>query len=728
MGFFEDRFSLDLKSKTEENNIAVFGCVRISVLTSRLIRVEQKANRFLDLPTQSVWYRSFESPDFSAEIKNGKIIVKTGDCTFLIGKNGKLLKVITKEGKSVTDFKSGNLKGTKRTLDMTYGKVKLGRGILSKNGVALLDDKKSLVINSDGTLAPFSRKKDYYVFAYSRNYREALCDFFRLTGNTPLLPRYTLGNWWSRYKAYTQQEYLDLMARFKKENIPLSVATIDMDWHWVDVVKKFGKSAKNSSFPKNPSELCQGWTGYSWNTDLFPDYKEFLKKLKEMKLHITLNVHPSMGVRWFEDSYKDFAKFMGIDPNSKKQIKFDMTDKHFVEAYFKLLHYGYEKDGVDFWWIDWQQGKKSKIKGLDPLWALNHYHYLDSTKSKNKGVILSRFAGAGSHRYPLGFSGDTAIYWSCLRFQPYFTATASNIGYGWWSHDIGGHRGGRHNDELYLRWLQFGIFSPVNRLHSTKNKPLGKEPWNYSAEVNSLAVKAMQFRKRLIPYIYSANYICHNFGKMLIEPMYYQYPYEEKAYKYKNQYFFGSELIVAPITRKTDSRTETAFTEVWLPEGEYTDIFTNRIYKGSREIKMFRSLDSIPVLAKSGAIIPLDCNLTDNETALPEALEVLVFNGNNTYKLYEDNNDSEDEEYKLFVTTFEVKDISKKLTFTVSCEGEPLVNNRKYILSFRNIKSCDKITVNGCEFTVDENKDYLSLTAKNCKSEFFVELEEYKKL
>ena len=102
-----------------------------------------------------------------------------------------------------------------------------------------------------------------------------------------------------------------------------------------------------------------------------------------------------------------------------------------------------------------------------------------SLEAVERPLTLSRFAGAGSHRYPLGFSGDTAIYWSALKFQPYFTATASNIGYGWWSHDIGGHRGGIHDGELYLRWLWFGVFSPINRLHSTSNELMGKEPWNY---------------------------------------------------------------------------------------------------------------------------------------------------------------------------------------------------------------------------------------------------------
>ena len=139
---------------------------------------------------------------------------------------------------------------------------------------------------------------------------------------------------------------------------------------------------------------------------------------------------------------------------------------------FKYLHHPNERNGVDFWWIDWQQGSNSKIEGLDPLWMLNHYHYLDNKRNGKRGLILSRYAGIGSHRYPIGFSGDSVISWDSLDFQPYFTANASNVGYGWWSHDIGGHMNGIKDDELATRWVQFGVFSPIMSclLYTSKDK------------------------------------------------------------------------------------------------------------------------------------------------------------------------------------------------------------------------------------------------------------------
>ncbi|OYP01477.1 hypothetical protein CG709_10995, partial [Lachnotalea glycerini] len=202
----------------------------------------------------------------------------------------------------------------------------------------------------------------------------------------------------------------------------------------------------------------------------------------------------------------------------------------------------------------------------DPLWVLNHYHFLDHSKGKERPLILSRFAGIGSHRYPVGFSGDSIISWDSLDFQPYFTATASNVGYCWWSHDIGGHMMGKYNEELQIRWLQFGVFSPILRLHSSAGAFNHKEPWNYSVETEKIMSQYMKLRHSLIPYLYSMNYRTHTCAIPLIIPMYYEYPEETAAYHSPNEYFFGSELIVLPITSVVSEEIKVAKVSFWLPE------------------------------------------------------------------------------------------------------------------------------------------------------------------
>lgn len=697
--------------------------VRITALSDYLLRVEtQTGSVFCDDATQCVMCRNFADPAFSTEKQDeNTYLIKTGKCTFRFDFHSKkMMYVVLEDGRKVTDFDQGNLKGTCRTLDGTNGRTKLSPGIVSKNGVAVLDDSGSLIIRSDGQIVPRKCKgSDLYFFAHGYKYEEALKDYFRLTGFPPLIPRFALGNWWSRYKAYTQDEYIALMKKFIAKKIPITVATVDMDWHWVKVVEKFGKDAQDKKDKRGVLELFYnftnpGWTGYSWNTDLFPQPKAFLQWLKEHNFKVTMNLHPASGCKFYEDAYKEFCAFMGIDPESKKQIHFDITDPKFMEGYFRFLHHPLEEDGVDFWWIDWQQGTKTGIPGLDPLWALNHYHYLDNGRNSHRPLILSRFAGAGSHRYPLGFSGDTAQSWPTLDFQPYFTATASNIGYTWWSHDIGGHHFGERDDELYLRWVQFGVFSPIMRLHSTSNEFMGKEPWKYRADVEYFATKALRFRHRMIPYIYTANRLTAEQGIPLVRPMYYSHPEDERAYQAPNQYYFGAELIVCPITKKTDAQTGLAGVKVFLPEGRYTDIFNGRIYTGNREAYLYRDESAIPVLAREGAIIPLSMNDTKNDSGNPTDLELLIYRGTNSYTLYEDDGYSNDYLNGAFAeTVFSVSEKENSLCITAEkAKGDlsVLPQKRNYLFTFRDITNAEKteVTVNGAAV------DFHAATEEGC--------------
>ncbi len=697
MSEFSKRFKIDCSPVAKNNQIIVRGQTRFTVITPCLLRVEVEPNgNFCDEPTQSVWFRDFCDTTFQIDDGGNKIEIKTEQASFVYSLlNGKMLSIELADGRLVTDYKSGNLKGTCRTLDITAGIIKLNDGVCSKNGVAILDDSKTLAIKEDGSILPREHKeKDQYYFAYGNDYIGATSDLYRLTGKVPLIPRYALSNWWSRYKAYSQDEYLSLMDKFKENEIPITVATVDMDWHWVNIKEKFGKDSHKKGNHLNFMEYVYdiwstGWTGYSFNTELFPDYEGFLRKLKADNYHITFNLHPSMGVRWFENQYEDMCKAMGQDPKLKEAVKFDITDKKFTENYFDILHHPFEEKGVDFWWIDWQQGKNTAVKGLDPLWALNHYHFMDNARDNHRPLILSRFCGAGSQRYPLGFSGDTTQTWKSLDFQPGFTATASNIAYPWWSHDIGGHCWGKKDDELYLRWVQLGVFSPVMRLHSTNNEFAGKEPWNYSGHVSRLATDALRLRHKLLPYIYTMNYRTHTECRAICEPMYYAYPEKQEAYNCRNEFFFGTELIVAPITEHTSAKTNLASVKVWLPKGRYTDIFTGRIYEGEQVVTMYRDLDSVPVLAREGSIIPMSQNDRTNDCSNPEVLELLVYRGNNTFTLYEDDGNSLSyQKGEYLKTAFTVQENDGNVTFSIEkAEGDIAVvpENRTYVVKFKDV-------------------------------------------
>ena len=666
--------------------------LRITVLTSRLLRLETGA--FTDMPTQTVWNRNFPTVPCEKEQKGAVFTIRTADATFEIDvRTGKMRSITLKDGSVVREFEKGNLLGTARTLDAVNGATKLDKGIMSRTGVAVMDDSTSLLLDQNGAILPRAQCTDLYFFAYGHDYLGCLRDFFALTGPVPLIPKFALGNWWSRYRAYTQEEYLQLMQEFIRRRLPITVATIDMDWHWTDVYERFGIDAypgEGITFQEKwYNSKLPGWTGYSWNRELFPDHRKLLNWLKREGFHVTLNVHPSQGIRPFEDCFADACARMGYDASFKSRIPFDIADPKFVEAYLDAAHHPHEADGVDFWWLDWQQGKNTAIPGLDPLWALNHYHTLDSGRGEQRPLILSRYAGLGSHRYPLGFSGDTFCTWESLDFQPYFTNTAANAGYTWWSHDIGGHQYGIQDDELYVRWLQYGVFSPINRLHSTNSDFMGKEPWKRSFTANCVAEKFLRLRHRLIPYLYTANQQTHTQGIPICMPMYYLHDCED-AYRCKNEYIFGSKLLVCPITKPADKQLNLASADVWLPEGRWTDFFTDRIYRGGQWVTMHRDIDSIPVLAGEGTILPMYQSGESNDLSLDQPLEIHIWRGSGSYALYEDDGETNCTDH--VITRMEVTERDNSLRFVIHpAEGnrQLLPETRKIRLVFRDVLTAD---------------------------------------
>lgn len=648
---------VELKPIANAKNIIQGEHYRITILTAGLIRLEYDEDGcFEDRATQVVWNRDFAPAEFTVKETEEELKITTDRVYVIYNKKefssfGLSIQVrgnisayssIWHYGEEVDD-----LRGTARTLDCVDGACELEHGLMSRNGFAVLDDSMSLILREDGWVEPRKKGvKDIYFWGYGHDYLECLDAFYHLCGKTPMIPRYALGNWWSRYFEYTEESYMALVEQFHKEQIPFTVAVIDMDWHLVNIDPKYGS----------------GWTGYTWNKDFFPDPKRFLTWLHDNGMQVTLNVHPADGVRGHEDAYPEMAKAMGVDAEHEEPVNFDITDPKFLDAYFEILHHPLEDEGVDFWWLDWQQGSNCKIEGLDPLWMLNHYHYLDSARNGKRPITFSRYAGPGSHRYPLGFSGDTHTTWDSLDFQPYFTNTASNIGYGWWSHDIGGHMFGYRNDEMMVRWLQYGVFSPINRLHSTKDDFWKKEPWEYGMEKRQVMDDFLRLRHKMLPYLYTMNYRAYKENQPLIWPMYYTHPEEEEAYVRKNQYWFGDAFMVAPITSPNLDPINMGKVDVWLPEGTYIDLFTNMIYRGGRNVTMYRYMDTIPVLAKAGAIVPMTEEIFGTEAVKnPSSLVLNVYAGaDGSFTLYEDDNVSE--AYK--------EDHCAKTTYTFNWEKE----------------------------------------------------------
>lgn len=688
----KEYFRIQAESKSRKENIVVGPCYRISVLTAGLIRLEySNQGIFEDRPTQVVWNRDLGECDFQVSDTEDFLEIITDRIHLYYNKKrfcaeGLFIEVkggvlptgnVWHYGDSVKLPERGGLPGTTRTLDGADGAIPLEEGLISKAGHAILDDSHSFVIREDGWIeARREQEEDLYFWGYGADYLTCIRDFYRLCGKAPMIPRYAFGNWWSRYHKYTEESYRELMERFSREELPFSVAVIDMDWHLVDIAEEYGS----------------GWTGYTWNRELFPDPEGFLRWLHEQDLHVTLNVHPADGVRAYEEMYEPMGKAMGMDEAAlkrKEPIVFDVSDEKFMEAYFTYLHHPQEEAGVDFWWIDWQQGNESTLEGMDPLWMLNHYHFLDSGRDGKRPMTFSRYAGPGSHRYPIGFSGDTIITWKSLDFQPFFTASASNIGYGMWSHDIGGHTHGARDDELSGRWVQYGVFSPIMRLHSSNNRFTSKEPWRYRPEIRAVMEEFLRLRHRMIPYLYTMNYRQYKEGLPLILPMYDLFPKEQEAYEVPNQYLFGSELMVAAVTTPCVKGLYLAKVEAWLPECEWYDIFTGLRYHGGRKVNLYRDITSIPVLAKAGAILPFQENYMENANENPKELHIYVYTGaDGSFTLYEDDNTTTDYQKGICAKTCYCWQEEEGCFRIHSAQGELslIPEKRDYIITFCGIK------------------------------------------
>jgi alpha-glucosidase (family GH31 glycosyl hydrolase) len=679
------------------------------VLTSGLFRIEWSDDgEFEDRASIFAIRRDLPATAFTVERTGSGVVVLTERARLQydgrpLSAEGLSVTLVGRDAAGVWRFgDERNLGGTARTLDDVDGRTELESGVLAYDGIAMVDDSSSFLFDEDGWIATRAAgRRDVYVFAYGRDFSAALESLVAVSGPPAVLPRWALGNWWSRYHPYTDTSYLELMDRFAHEDLPFSVAVIDMDWHRVGSV---------------PHRYGNGWTGYSWERSLFPDPAAFLRALHERGMRTTLNLHPADGVRAFEDAYPAMADAMGRDQNDETPIAFDPIDPVFLKAYFEVLHHPLEADGVDFWWIDWQQGRTTRLPGVDPLWLLNHFHHLDAARHGGPGMLFSRYAGPGSHRYAVGFSGDAVVSWASLAFQPEFTATAANIGYAWWSHDIGGHTRGVRDDELATRWVQYGVFSPIMRLHSANNPFIRKEPWVFPAEHRVAMGDALRFRHRLVPYLHSMNYGAAA-GRPLVRPMYHVEPRRDEAFHVPNQYAFGTELIVAPVTQPRDATSLHGSTLAWLPPGLWTDIFTGSVYRGDRFVDLHRSLSSIPVLLKAGGILPLTTMHDLDATRNPRALEILVAPGaSGTFTIIEDAVEDMQVGSTAHTTLRWNAETSEFRVNAVEGRSDVVPPRRTWTITFLADAPSQPVVVDEVPATVDRDVDRFSVTFESSTS------------
>jgi alpha-glucosidase len=657
----------------------ILGKARFTVLTPQLVRMEWAADgKFEDHASFVFLNRRLPVPKFSQTVTGDgqKLVIKTDalTLTYAPSANGRftsdnLSLELNVEGKPVV-WHPGlndpeNLQGTTRTLDGALGSnthEPIGSGLVSRSGWAVEDDSTRPLFDSadfrflQGEKSPWpwvierpaGERQDWYFFGYGHDYRKALGDYVRVAGRIPLPPRFAFGTWWSRYWAYSDQEIEEIIRGFHENDTPLDVFVIDMDWH-------INGDQLSAAGQVDQSGHGLGWSGYTWNKMLFPDPGQFLDRLHADGLKTSLNMHPASGVQIWEQAYPAMAKAMGIDPATKKFVPFDITDKTYATNYMNLLHHPLEKQGIDFWWLDWQQEPTTKMAGVNPTWWLNYVHFTDQQREGKRPLLFHRWGGLGNHRYQIGFSGDTYSVWPSLAFQPWFTATAANVGYAYWSHDIGGHMPGAVEPELFTRWVQFGAFSPILRTHTTKNPDSERRIWAYPEPYSSVLRSTFQLRYALQPYIYTEARRTYDTGVAFFRPLYYDWPEQDAAYTSKNEYVFGDQMLVAPVTAPADKTTALTAENVWLPEGEWIEWPTGKHFTGPVAAERSFSIDQTPVYLKAGAIVPMQPPMlyTGEKPVDPLIVNVWPLKPGTTssYSAYEDSGVSVEYQRGVFART-----------------------------------------------------------------------------
>lgn len=700
---------LSAMAQTSDNVAYKDGNVRITMIDDGAARLEYSPDgKFVDNRSQVAVIRKYAPVNYKVTNSAKKVSIRTDamTITYLKGQgpfSASNLSIVSAKKKGTAPFvwKPGtkddkNLKGTYRTLDQYDGNLRKGKpmpiedGLLSRNGWTLIDDSRSYLF--DNSEWPWvenrpdtARAQDWYFLAYGHDYKKALRMFTDFSGKVPLPPRYAFGYWWSRYWSYSDDELRDLVKSFHEYDVPLDVLVIDMDWHY-------------NQAPRG------GWTGYTWNRTLFPDPKGFLRWLKGNNLEVTMNLHPADGIKTWEEQWPAMSKWMGIDTTLHKNIPFEGSNKRFMTGWLNEVLRPMEKAGVDFWWLDWQQWlNDKKYKDLSNTWWINYCVFSDMMRNRDtRPMLYHRWGGLGNHRYQIGFSGDAVISWKSLEFQPYFNSTASNVLYCYWSHDIGGHMGANSIDpEMYVRWMQFGLFSPILRSHSTKNAGLNKEPWVFAYPVTRMLRDIVKTRYALNPYIYTMARKTYDEALPLCRPMYYDYADSPEAYDQKDEYMFGDNMLVRPVTAPLQGAK--AMQAVWLPKGaDWYEVASGKLLKGGQTVKNGFHLDEIPVYVKAGSIIPMygDTlkNLRGNDN--PVIVNVYPASGDATSKAdyYEDAGNDKQYASQYAVTPLSAERSGNKLTVTVgarkgSYAGMPA--NRKYQVKVVASVLPEKVLVNG---------------------------------
>ena len=653
----------------EKKNIIQGSTYRFSILSPRLIRIEyNKDGKFEDRATSLVINRMFDNFNYTANSNEVSLTIQTEYFTLTYAKEKPISNNNIKVLVNGTDkeWYPGN-KEVRNIGGMAYSlddieknkNLNLDKGLYSLDGYVLIDDSKNFIIENDMFLTR-EPTTDLYLFVYKSDLGLCLQDYYNLTGYPSMIPRYALGCWWYKNDKYNMYGIEDILKKFNDNKIPISVFLLGNKWH-------------------NDTQ------NYSYDNTLF-DTNILNSYYKSKSQIFGLTINPELPLNTNDPLYNEILNYINTN---NKPINFIPLNNSIITAYLNIIVNNILQSGIKIFNIDYYNPKDR-----NGLFLLNHYHYVIANLNE-RGVILSRNPAVASHRYPIIYSGRTKVSWDTLKTLSVYNNSASNIGVCWHAHAIGGYYGGIEDAELFIRYIQFGVFNPIFILAGEYGKYYKREPWKWNQLRLGVIRDYMQLRNKLIPYIYNEGYVYHKYGVPLIQPLYYKYPKIYDDPNYQTQYFFGSKIMISPIIKKKNTEMNRVVQRVFIPNGIWYDYSSGKKFAGNKYYVGFYKEEDYPIFVKEGSIIPMSL---DMDTNIPKNMEIQIFPAENglfgSYELYEDDGISINTGRNYLITKMNLDKVEDGYKFTISKkDGNLSVPSRNYLLRFKNMKRPDKVSI-----------------------------------
>ncbi len=562
-----------------------------------------------------------------------------------------------------------------------------------------LDSKRDNTL----TYETISGRKTYQIIV-GESWYDIVDNYTNLTGKQPMLPRWALGNFSSRFGYHSQKEVIETIDKFKEENIPVDAIILDLYW--------FGKEIKGTM------------GNLAFDRDSFPNPKQMVDDLKARNVETILITEPfilTTSNRWDEAVTKDILAKDSIGHPATYNFYFGNTGIIDIygskgNAWFKNIYKDLSRLGVNgFWgdlgepevhpsWVQHATGTADEVHNIyGHDWAKLVYESSLEANPDKRPFILMRAGYSGSQRYGMvPWSGDVNRTWGGLQSQPEIALQMGMQGLAYMHSDLGGFAGDNLDDELYVRWLQYGVFQPIYRPHAQEE--VASEPVFRSDKAKALAKQAIELRYRMLPYNYNLMYENHQTGAPLMRPLFFEEPGNLDLYTYSDAYLWGKDILVAPILKAGQKEKEVYFPKhtTWF------DFYTEERIEGGQTKTVATKENSIPMYVRAGAFVPMAQPMSSTKDYNISELQLHYYFDNSIpnskRRLYNDKNDINAIEkgfYEIVEYKSNFKGRNLKFNFELKSGVNLNLSDKSIDLVIHNIQNAPKrIKINGKKLNI----------------------------